>query len=199
MISFLSGTVIDKNQNDLVLLVNGVGYQVITSPKTSTKIKLNQANVELYIYTHVREDTLSLYGFLDKSSKDIFTLLLSVSGVGPKIALAIEAAASSRQIESAIRAADVDFFTHIPGLGKKSSQRIIVDLKSKLGDLKDIDLTDQAEDFVETTQALKSLGFSAKEAKEAIGQVKNKSNLNSEEIIRQALKSINSSPTETND
>lgn len=137
----------------------------------------------------MREDQLSLFGFLDQNSLDIFSLLLSVSGIGPKIALAIESVANPAKIKSAIQAADVDFFTAIPGLGKKSAQRIIIDLKSKLGELKELDLAEKAS-HTEALDALKSLGLSAKEATKAIQKVKNKDQLSQEDIIRQALKNL---------
>jgi len=194
MISFLKGTTINKATDRVTFLVGDVGYEIFVSPKTSSKLPLNKPT-EIHIYTHVREDTLSLFGFIDNKTKDIFTLLLSVSGVGPKIALAIESVADSQKISQAIQNADVDFFTAISGLGKKSAQRIIVDLKSKLGELKELDLTETtAKNFAPVIDALKTLGFSAKEAKTATVEVKNKIELTQEEIIRQALKNL-SKPT----
>lgn len=191
MIAYLKGHILDKKLNQLTLLTGGVGYHVHVSPRTATAYKLGQQDAQLHIYTHVREDTLSLFGFTDERSKNMFTLLLSVSGVGPKIALAVEAVAPPAQIERAIAEADVDFFSRIPGLGKKTAQRIIVDLKPKLTSLKELDLSQEAgSSFIQVQAALRSLGFSAQESSEAIGKVKNKSNLSPEVIVRQSLRNL---------
>lgn len=191
MIAYLKGYILDKKLNQLTLLTGGVGYHVHVSSRTAAAYKLGQQDAAIHIYTHVREDTLSLFGFTDEPSKNMFTLLLSVSGVGPKIALAVEAAASPSQIERAIAAADVDFFSRISGLGKKTAQRIIVDLKPKLTSLKELDLSQEVgSSFSQVQEALRSLGISAKEASEAISKVKNKFNLSPETIVRQALRNL---------
>jgi len=189
MINFLQGKIIAKTPTEVTLLAGDVGYQVIVSTRTAKTYSLNQKNASIHIYTHVRDDTLKLYGFIDVPSKDMFLLLLSVSGIGPKIALSVESTATGKQIASAIREAEVEFFTKIPGLGKKSAQRIIVDLKSKLGTIKELDLTDQdADKYAQVSDALKSLGFTAKETRDAINNVKNKDKLSDSDIIKQALR-----------
>jgi len=183
MINLLQGTIVSKNISEVTLLTAGVGYQVLVSSLTSKKL-ITDKPATLYIYTHVREDALSLYGFQNPSDKNIFTLLLSVSGIGPKIALTICSTAPAPVIHQAITNSDVDFFTQIKGLGKKSAQRIIIDLKGLNLDQK------SAADFPQVSAALKSLGFSSQEAREALQKVKNKSKLSDEQIIRLALKNL---------
>lgn len=191
MISFLKGEVIAKSPTEVTLLTHGVGYQLFISTSTAQKLQLNQKDAQLHIYTHVRQDTLSLFGFASQNDKENFKLLISVSGIGPKIALAIGSVASSKSIERAVLNADVDFFSRVPGIGKKSAQRIIVDLKSKIGTLKELDLSEKtAQEYLQVKIALRGLGFSSQEAIDAIKKVKNKTKLSEEDIIRQALKNL---------
>lgn len=187
MINSLSGKIIDLTGNEITLDVNGVGYQVFIPVRLALSIKLD-ASVRMYIYTHVREDQLQLYGFTDKPDKQIFMQLLSVSGIGAKTALAILSSGSAETIAAAISNADVDYFSSIPGIGKKSSQRIIVDLKPKLGAIKELDLS--ATENPQVLSALKSLGFTASEAKQALSKIDNKHQLSESDIIRQALKNL---------
>ena len=123
--------------------------------------------VELYIYTHVREDVLDLYGFSQKDELELFQLLLNVSGVGPKSALIIidRGVVAVRQ---AIVSTDVSFFTSIPRIGKKNAQKIILELKGKLGSLAELDLEDIGGQTQEVIEALQTVGFSKSEALEAV-------------------------------
>ncbi|MBU1931779.1 Holliday junction branch migration protein RuvA [Patescibacteria group bacterium] len=184
MIGYLKGTTIAKEDNNLLILVQGVGYQVNVPNFVWQACQLNQPQ-ELLIYTHVKEDEISLYGFLNPTDKQMFTSLITVSGIGPKIALAIIShARGANKIIRAIQEADVDYFTTVKGLGKKGAQRLIVDLKPKLGSLKELEFeTEQDLDLVE---ALKGLGFSSPEIKKAIKGIKE--DLPLEEKIRLALK-----------
>lgn len=145
--------------------------------------------IDLPVYTHVREDQITLFGFSSKGEHDLFKQLLTVSGVGPKSGLAIVGSGTVSEIKSAVSNADVDFFQSIPGIGKKTSQRIIIDLKSKIGEAKELDLSSvdvkQRKDLL---TALKSMGITADEAKQAIKNVD--ANLPLQEQIRLALKRI---------
>lgn len=166
MISFLSGKFIGTVSTKTIINVRGVGYGVYIPENDLAKLT-KEKKIELFIYTHVRQDTLDLYGFLKKEQLELFKLLLSVSGVGPKSALLVV----SRGVESikqAISKADVSFFTTIPRLGKKSAQRIIIDLKSKLGGLKELELGEEGGETQEAIEALKVLGFSKAEAIKAL-------------------------------
>ena len=188
MINSLFGTITDINVNEITLDVNGIGYQVFVPQRLALSLKQN-TSITMYLYTHVREDLLQLYGFTDKADKQIFMQLLSVSGVGAKTALSILGKSAASEIAAAISNADVEYFSQIPGIGKKSAQRIIVDLKPKLGAAKELDLVDQAE-YSQTQLALKSLGFSSQEAKEALAKIINKDKLSESELIKQALRQL---------
>jgi Holliday junction DNA helicase RuvA len=157
MIGYLRGTIIDKKLNEIWVDVNGVGYRVRVGKNQESRYK-NQESVELFIHTAVREDAITLYGFNNRQELDMFELLLNVSGVGPKTALTIVGSQSVETIEKAAREADVHFFQNIPGIGKKGSQRIIVDLKGKIPSIKEIDLSDEDENDA-VYLALKQFGF----------------------------------------
>jgi len=184
MIGYLRGKIQDKEINSLVLDVHGVGYRLLVPVFVWQNCQIGDRK-EFLIYTHVREDDLSLFGFLEKADKQIFQNLLSVSGVGPKSALnMISYSRGAKNIVQAIQRADVDFFVSIKGLGKKSAQRIIIDLKSKLGGLKELEF--EAEQDQDLLEALRGLGFSREEIKKAVKGIKKELSL--EEKIRLALK-----------
>lgn len=168
MIGYLEGTPKIVGNNCLIM-VQGVGYQVELSPTTLMNIS-TQNHVELYIYTHVREDCLELFGFLTVDEKSLFEALLSVSGVGPRSALALTALGPSQLIQ-AVQQADTTVLTQVPRVGKKLAQKIIIDLKSKLGSLKDIDLTPPTPAKQELIQALAGLGFSEKQINDTVAQI----------------------------
>lgn len=130
MISYLEGRIIAKNQKTLTCCVNGIGYKVHACANLLEKIREGES-VELFIYTHVREDILALYGFSSQEQLAFFELLLGVSGVGPKSALEILNAPLSK-VKQAIVNKDSVYLTHIPGIGAKTAQRIIVDLHGKV-------------------------------------------------------------------
>lgn len=185
MIGYLLGKILFKeNDGSLIIETNGVGFKVFVPFFVWQNCQLNDKK-ELFVYTHVRQDEFSLFGFLKQTDKQIFVNLISVSGIGPKLALnVVSYSRGSYKIIKAIRQADVDFFDSIKGLGKKSAQRIIIDLKSKIGSLKDLEFeTEQDQDLIE---ALKGLGFSREEIKKAVRGIKKDSPL--EEKIRLALK-----------
>ncbi len=160
MIGYLRGTVVDSNKETIILDVNGVGYLIHTS-----KHPTSGENTKYFIHTHVREDQISLFGFETQQEIGLFKMLLSVSGVGPKVAMAIMSASDVNKIFAAVSKADVGFFTSIPGIGKKGAQRIIIELKGKIGSVQDIDLGEDGDDIVE---GLMSMGFDRKEIKKVI-------------------------------
>lgn len=187
MIGYLSGTIKFKEPTGIIIDVNDVGYRVFTPTFVLDNCQLGQKK-DFLVYTHVRDNELSLYGFLNLADKEMFTYLISVSGIGPKSALNIFSyAQGANRILRAIQEANVDFFSSVKGVGKKSSQRIIVDLKSKLGGLKELEFeTEQDQDLL---TALRGLGFSREEIKLATKGVKK--DLSLEEKIRLALKKVN--------
>ncbi|MBP9717798.1 Holliday junction branch migration protein RuvA [Candidatus Gracilibacteria bacterium] len=130
MIGYLSGTIVHKRERQIILDVNGVGYLVSAARQFIETLKKGDP-CSVFIYTQVREDELSLYGFKQESEWDLFKLLLTVSGVGPKVALEIMNA-QIEKVRNAIAHKDPDFLKRIPGIGKKTAERIIVDLQNKV-------------------------------------------------------------------
>lgn len=169
MIGFLSGTIHSKSTEQIILLVNGVGY-LVTVPANYINLLKVSVQTELFIYTHVREDTFDLYGFLATDELELFKLVLTVSGIGPKTALLVIDKGVGK-VERAIKDADTNFFTTVPRLGHKNAQKIIIELKNKLGGLKELDLTSENEESTEAIEALRSLGYTRQEALLAIGAV----------------------------
>lgn len=186
MIGALRGIPDAPITNPLLLMVGGVGYRVAVAQQSLKSIHRDEP-VTLYTHTHVREDALDLYGFLTKEELALFELLLSVSGIGPKTSLAI-ADRGVAAVRSAIVTADVSFFTTIPRLGKKNAQKIIIELKTKLGSIEELDLAaDERGETKDILEALESMGFAKQEALWAVKQIKNP-NASMEEKIRFALR-----------
>lgn len=187
MIGFLSGTIKTISTDRVILLVNGVGYLVTLSPNLLSTVKKDQPT-ELFIYTHVREDALDLYGFSSQEELGLFQLVLTVSGIGPKTALlVIDRGVGS--IEHAIKEADTSFFTTIPRLGLKNAQKIIIELKNKLGGLKELNLSPDNEDTNQAVEALCSMGYSRQEALKAVHDIPD-SEVTLERKVSYALRQI---------
>ena len=185
MIGALRG-VVDTIANPIILMVGGVGYRVAVPEHALNDIH-KDAPVTLYIHTYVRDDALNLYGFPTREELALFELLLSVSGIGPKTSLTIIDRGVTA-VRQAIATADVSFFTTIPRLGRKNAQKIIIELKTKIGGIEELDLA--ADDRGETKdilEALESMGFAKNEALTALKQIKN-ADASMEERLRQALK-----------
>lgn len=168
MIAQLTGTVRHLTTEKVVLEVGGVGYAISLTPRTSLQIVMGAA-LTLSTTLVVREDSLTLFGFLDPHERDIFETLQSVSGIGPKVALAITGALTPDELAQAITAEDIKTIEKVPGIGKKGAQRLILELKGKL-------VSDSAPQFTSSHHgvrdqllaALTGLGFSAKESDLAI-------------------------------
>jgi holliday junction DNA helicase RuvA len=135
MIAHLRGRLLSKQPQQVIVEAAGVGYDVAISVTTYTSLPAEGAEVSLHIHTQVREDTLALYGFLDRSDKRIFERLITVSGVGPKLAITIQSGLPTERLVAALRAQDHATLTRIPGVGKKLSERLVVELKDKLEDM----------------------------------------------------------------
>ncbi len=158
MIGFLSG-IPQIDGTKLLLLVNGVGYEVYVGQRLlAQSAGLQNQTLSLYIHTHVREDALELFGFSSSADKELFLLLLSVSGIGPKTALLI-ADQGAPAITDAVQNANVSFFTKLPRVGKKVAQKIIIELKSKLGSLKELKIGGLSEHDQMVVDAVMALGF----------------------------------------
>lgn len=187
MIGLLTGTIVYKTASTVILDVAGVGYKVLVSQPVLASLPLQSTNVRLFIYTHVREEALDLYGFPSPEDLKLFEYLIAVSGVGPKSALGVFSVGERSQIIGAISAGDVDFFTAVPRLGKKNAQKIIIELKSKIGSTEDLDLSAGETADNDVVQALQAFGFTQKEAQAALRQLDGQADT-PEEQIRLALK-----------
>jgi len=185
MIGALSGTIAAKNKNPILVMVGGIGYSVHVTTGFLGKSKLNKP-VMLYTHTHVRDDALDLFGFETQEELGVFDHLLTVSGIGPKTALLVIDRGVSA-VRAAILSADVDFFTNIPRLGKKNAQKIIIELKSKLGSLEDLNLSEtETTEIADLRSALLSMGFDRKEIAGVVRSIDTKLSLNQK--ILSALK-----------
>ncbi len=168
MIGILKGKIEYREDPYLIIDVNGVGYRVLVSSSVLSKINGTGETIKLYTHTHVREDLLELYGFTEPQDLKLFKHLISVSGIGCKTALAIYSVGSRQEIIQAIVGNDVAFFTSVPRLGKKNAQKIIIELKNKLGGEGDLDLSQDGSEAREVVAALKTFGFTPLEARSAL-------------------------------
>jgi holliday junction DNA helicase RuvA len=132
MIAHLRGTLLAKHPNQAIVETHGVGYDVVISVPTFSEMPAAGAEVALHIHTHVREDALSLYGFLRLGEKHLFEKLLTVSGIGPKLAITILSGMPADEMTGAIRGGDLARLTRIPGIGKKTAERMVLELRDKL-------------------------------------------------------------------
>lgn len=194
MFYYISGELTHKFDNFAVIDVGGVGYKIFTSGNTLSQIKAG--HVKLYTYVHVREESFDIFGFASVEELDFFELLISVSGVGPKAALAILSSLTPRELVIAIVTGDAKTISKSQGIGSKISQRIIVELKDKLKDKDTESILSAGVISVslepannEAVEALVSLGYSPQEAARAVAAVQD-SGLKTEEVIKQALKTI---------
>lgn len=187
MIGMLTGTIARSGQNPIILDVHGVGYAVSVPTRLLPQLTRDSKQI-FHVYTHVADDALDLYGFPDQEELLLFKLLLTVSGIGPRTALNIIDRGVG-EIRKAITTSDVDFFTTIPRLGKKNAQKIIIELKSKLGSTKELDLTGDADgETKQLLEALTGMGFARSEVIEVVRKLDTNKPL--EEKIRQALKRL---------
>jgi Holliday junction DNA helicase RuvA len=135
MIAFLRGRVLDKGPGRVVVDVQGVGYDVHVPLSTYYEVGVSGGEVSLRIHTHVREDALHLYGFLTELEQQVFEHLITISGIGPKLAIAVLSGIEPRELVMAVGRADVARLTRVPGIGRKTAERIVLELKDKLGAL----------------------------------------------------------------
>lgn len=193
MIGWLNGRVVDKhNPGKLVVDVNGVGYDVETSLPTFFQVEAEPGIVGLHIHTVVREDALLLYGFLDQQERSLFRALIKVNGVGPKMAIAILSSISPDEFIQCIYQQNTVLLTKLPGIGKKTAERLVVEMKDTLQQLpreatqQQNHLTTAIREQDEAVKALESLGYKQQEAVKAINKIDD-GNKTCEQLIRQAL------------
>ena len=133
MIAFLRGRLLEKRPNQVIVDVNGVGYNVQIPVSTFYQLPNRGSEAQLFIYTHVREDTLALYGFLTEKEKTLFEKLISVSGIGPRLAVTLLSGLDADELTSAIRRGDVQKLVRVPGVGRKTGERLVLELREKMG------------------------------------------------------------------
>ena len=195
MIGQLRGHLADKRPNQVLVDVGGVGYQVHVPLSTFAALGELHTEVTLLIHTHVREDALALYGFLSSREKHFFELLLSASGVGPALALKILSGMSVEELVPAIRGGDLARLTRIPGVGRKTAERIVVELKDKL---EGVSVTEEKPAVspggaeADVVSALVNLGYDGRTAEKAVDEAKRAAGTaNFEKLLRAALAALN--------
>jgi Holliday junction DNA helicase RuvA len=171
MIGSISGKIILKTDKLLIVETGGVGYKISVSPDVLSKAGKIGDEIFLFIHTHVREDAFDLYGFLNQEELEFFEMLLNVSGIGPRSALAILGIASIETLRKAIGTGDTSYLTKISGIGKKTAERIVIELRDKIGEEKS---GSSLQGELDALEALKSLGYSQNEAREALKKVAEK-------------------------
>ena len=200
MIALLTGQLVSKGTEQIIIEVaGGVGYRVLIPLSTFYSLP-DEGTVKLHIHTHVREDALLLYGFLTADERALFILLLSVAGVGPKLALNILSHASPRDLRQAIAGSDVKRLATLPGIGKKSAERLVLELKEKINKLGlSSDPLDRGRDLViapaqdqseDALSALLNLGYKEAQARKALAAIVIAPETPLEEILKSALKSL---------
>ena len=185
MISRLRGKAVAWDADGLVLDVNGVGYRLFATPAAVKKAD-GADEVVLETHLHVREDAMQLFGFADADERELFEQLLSVSGVGPKVALAIVSGYSPGELRRAIVREDDALFQSIPGIGKKTAQRVVLELKEKVASAADAPEARGSDGHLVARDALVELGYSVVDAERALAEVD--PDLSTEERVRLALR-----------
>ena len=187
MIAFVEGRVAMLAHDSAVIEAGGVGYRVFCGPGTLTSLREGES-ARLFTHHLVREDQQALYGFRTGEELGFFELLTTVTGVGPKVALAVCSVLAPEQFRSAVATDDVAAIAAVPGIGKKTAQRIVIDLKEKLA-LPDLQIVGNGHDTVgQARSALENLGYSPAEVRQALTEVAPGANGNVEEVVRNALK-----------
>lgn len=196
MIACLSGAVNHIDSRYFILETGGVGYKIFATDDTLRVLKKGSTT---FVWTHlaVREDALDLYGFISKKDKDFFELLISVSGIGPKSALNIMSLISAEQLASAIRSGSTSHLVKVSGIGRKTAEKIVLELKDKLGGIDSTEnglITAELSSDMDVIEALKALGYDAGDSREALKRVGADSkinDLNTGDKVKAALKILN--------
>ena len=193
MITHLTGKLSEKNPTDVVIDCNGVGYFVNISLHTFSQLPEGEA-ISLYTYLHIKEDAHTLYGFMQKSEREIFKLLISVSGVGTSTARAMLSSLSPEDVKQAIAGGDAAVIQSVKGIGTKTAQRVILDLKDKILKVYGMDEVSQPSSNThkeEALSALETLGFARRQAEKACNKVtRDNPGSDVETIIKLALKNL---------
>src|SRR5680860_306041 len=188
MISYLRGTIISKSSNYFILDVHDIGYAIFASDNFLNEIKMGES-LEVFTHHHVREEAADLYGFKNLEELELFELLLGVSGVGPKSALGVLAMASADDVKESIIRGDAELLTKVSGIGRKTAERLVLELKNKILKIAASSKLGAGMSLVSSDEldALMSLGYSLSEARAALGSVDSELK-DTGERVKQALK-----------
>ena len=192
MIGFLTGKIISAKPTQVILDVNGVGYIITISITTFEKISAKKTT-SLFIHTNVKEDSISLYGFHSEAEKIMFELLISISGVGPKSALGLLSGISTDKLKQAILANNIERIVSVPGIGRKTAERLILELKTKVKDFKEEGISPEKPSALkEAVAALSTLGYDIKSSERAVNKIfSNLPDCTLEELIKLSLQELN--------
>ena len=195
MIGSLNGLIISKKPSEVLLEVNGIGYEIYIPLSTSFKLPSVDQTVQLLTHLLVREDQHTLYGFITEDERKLFRALIKISGVGPKLALTILSGINVEGFIRSVQMQDVDTLIHLPGIGKKTAERLLVEMKDKVGQMGDIAQNDAVESkdlriIKEAHNALTSLGYKSVEARKILDGI-DSNGLTVEALLKQALQSLN--------
>jgi holliday junction DNA helicase RuvA len=191
MIGFLSGKIITSKPTKILLDVNGVGYLVNISINTFEQIT-GKESVSLFIYTSVKEDSISLFGFFSEAEKEMFELLISINGIGPKLAVSILSGIRVDELKHAIQSANVSRIVAVPGIGRKTAERLVLELKSRVDQVKGNEKEISFSIKNEAVAALTTLGYNSKLAEKTVREILNlKTDISLEDLIKKALGHLN--------
>ena len=199
MISYIKGILEDMSPGMVVVDNHGIGYQMMVPMRGESFPKIGQ-EIKIYTHMHVREDDVSLFGFLSKEEKEAFELLIGVNGIGPKVGLSVLSALSVYELKMAVISEDVKTISKTPGLGPKGAKKLILELKDKLSfeELEEDGVgaeifdtsADSSDSVMITIEGLVNLGYSKSEAAIAVNKVEDAKDLTPEELLKKALKNI---------
>lgn len=190
MIGFLDGVLAGRTPDGCFVSVNGVGYRLACSATTLGSLPGDGERVKLFTHVHVREDALALFGFATEAEQYLFEGLLGVNGVGPKVALQVCSAFAPDAFRRALATDDVAGIATVPGIGKKTAQRIVLDLKDKLG-MPDLHVASEAGDaLAQARSALENLGYSPGEVRVALSETQPGPDESVEDVVKSVLKAL---------
>jgi Holliday junction DNA helicase RuvA len=199
LISYIKGILEDMSPGMVVVDNHGIGYQMMVPMRGESFPKIGQ-EIKIYTHMHVREDDVSLFGFLSKEEKEAFELLIGVNGIGPKVGLSVLSTLSVYELKMAVISEDVKTISKTPGLGPKGAKKLILELKDKLSfeELEEDGVgaeifdtfADSSDSVMITIEGLVSLGYSKSEAAIAVNKVEDAKDLTPEELLKKALKNI---------
>lgn len=196
MYNYIKGNITEVSENFIVVECGGIGYEIFASLYSIDEFNKIKSDVKVYTYLNVKEDEMSLYGFFSKSEKAMFLRLISISGIGPKLALSVLSGVSVSALANSIACGDLASLNKIKGIGKKTAERIVLELKDKISAEFDVKLLEGGTAFAissadeDAVIALMSLGYTKQEATIGVAKVQ-KEGMSTEQIIMQALKGGN--------